>query len=216
MKSLMSLIIPAFAAIYLAACELDITSNINVSDLRAVATGYSEGETTIALVAIQIPVIDKCDNYANKLTNIMTGILTEFSPNQCRREGLKSYLFSKSGTIFNQQAILKSLYVLHHLCIASYDFLTVVPAAFHFPNCCDTLRSYKLRFPLSTSIHCRCCLISDNYNINLFRLSTICPHYMSFRHPIIRTDYARDPLSDGLLGSVAFSSGMPVYQPPVA
>ncbi len=94
MRSLFSLSAIAGALIVVAGCELDITSDVYVSDLRDVATNNTEGLTTPATIAIQIPSMDKCDEYSEKLIEIMRGILLEFTPKTCERDGMTSYLLS--------------------------------------------------------------------------------------------------------------------------
>ena len=98
-KSLRHILSPIAAALVLLAvigCELNITSDVYVSDLREVAENQTTGLTTPATIAIQIPSSDKCDEYAARLSEIMRGILLEFTPKTCKQDGMTSYLLSDS------------------------------------------------------------------------------------------------------------------------
>ena len=80
--------------IVVAGCELDVVSDLYVSDLREVAAKGTVGLSTPATIAIEIPSTKKCDEYSAKLSEIMKGILIEFSPKSCKREGMESFLMS--------------------------------------------------------------------------------------------------------------------------
>ena len=94
MRTLVFIFGIASAAIIVAGCELDIVSDVYVSDLREVATEGTVGLTTPATIAIEIPSTKKCDEYSKKLSAIMRGILIEFSPKSCKQEGMESFLMS--------------------------------------------------------------------------------------------------------------------------
>ena len=96
MRNRISAVAIASALVLLTACELDITSDVYVSDLRDVAENNTKGLTTPATIAIQIPSTDKCDEYSSKLSAIMEGILLEFAPRICKRNGMNSYLLADS------------------------------------------------------------------------------------------------------------------------
>lgn len=95
-RQVLALLGTAMILLVVIGCELNITSDVYVSDLREVAKNQTTGLTTPATIAIQIPSTDKCDEYAKRLSEIMTGILLEFTPKTCKQDGMTSYLHSDS------------------------------------------------------------------------------------------------------------------------
>lgn len=77
-----------------AGCKLDMTTDLYVSDLREVSLGSTTELTTPATIAIGIPAANECQKYAAILSDMMQGILTDFSPKGCERDGMNSYLLA--------------------------------------------------------------------------------------------------------------------------
>ena len=75
----------------LAGCKMNVTPEVYVSDLRAVAGG-EVGLTTPASIAIEVPSTDKCDEYTGKVAGVLTGILDDYEPRGCSNGGMNSYL----------------------------------------------------------------------------------------------------------------------------
>lgn len=91
MKKLLSLITVAGLVVVTAGCKLNMRSEAYVSDLRAVANGAA-GITTPATLMAEIPSHDECDKYTAAFSQVMHGLMRDFSPKGCEQEGMNSYL----------------------------------------------------------------------------------------------------------------------------
>ena len=90
-------IVKLFAAVMvivaLAGCKMNLTVDLYSTDLRAAKAGESE-LAALATLAFEVPSVKNCDEYSAKISNIMTGILDDFTPKGCRREGTESFLLA--------------------------------------------------------------------------------------------------------------------------
>ena len=79
------------AILVVAGCKLDITSELYVSDLRLVLENKSELMTP-AMIAIDIPSANACDEYTTRVDEIMEGVLEQYETRGCTNEGMESKL----------------------------------------------------------------------------------------------------------------------------
>ena len=85
-------IIFAIAAVVLTGCEMDVTPEVYVSDVREMANNGTTGLTTPATISIEIPSTNKCPEYTARVAEVMTGILDNYEPKGCTKSGMESYL----------------------------------------------------------------------------------------------------------------------------
>ena len=75
------------------ACKMNLTTDVYSTDLWDAVAG-TEGLSTPATMAFQVPSTDKCDEYTSDIAEIMTGIVGDFSPKGCKKDGMESYLLA--------------------------------------------------------------------------------------------------------------------------
>ena len=77
----------------LAACKLNVTTELYSTDLRAAMAGAPDISAP-ATMAFQIPSADDCDEHAADIGEIMAEVLVNFSPRGCESVRMESYLFA--------------------------------------------------------------------------------------------------------------------------
>ena len=87
----------AFAAVLLigfaTACKMNLTTDVYSTDLWDAASG-SKGLTAPATMAFEVPGTDDCDEHTAEISEIMLGVVDEFSPRGCERDGMESFLLA--------------------------------------------------------------------------------------------------------------------------
>ena len=90
-----------------AGCKMDLTADVYSSDVRDAMAGTA-GIASPATLAFQVPGIDKCAEHTAKIREIMTGVLKEFTPKGCKREGTDSFLLADTQLpVFNSEKAWK-------------------------------------------------------------------------------------------------------------
>lgn len=89
------------------ACKMNLTTDVYSTDLWDVAAG-SEDLTTPATMGFEVPGTDDCDEHTAEISEIMAGVVTEFHPRGCERDGMESFLLADT-----QVPILDSLSKWH-------------------------------------------------------------------------------------------------------
>ena len=77
----------------MAGCKMNLTAELYSSDLRAAKAGTPDLFAP-ATLAFQVPSVDKCDEHSASISEIMAGILDDFMPKGCKREGMESFLLA--------------------------------------------------------------------------------------------------------------------------
>ena len=85
--------VPVLVMALLAACKLNVTTELYSTDLRDVMANGAELSAPTTL-AFQVPSIDDCDEHAVKIGEIMAGVLKEFSPRGCESAQMDSFLLA--------------------------------------------------------------------------------------------------------------------------
>ena len=83
----------------LVGCRTDVTVELYSSDLDRVAKKPSETVTTPALMAIQIPSADKCNEYTPQIVEIMKGVVKDFEPKGCKSAQMDSFLLGEVSAL---------------------------------------------------------------------------------------------------------------------
>ena len=83
------------ALLFIGGCKTDVTVEVYSSDLRKVVTNKTSGLTTSMIMAIEIPSVEKCDEYAPQIADIMKGLVKSFSPQGCKRVEMESRLLAE-------------------------------------------------------------------------------------------------------------------------
>ncbi len=76
-----------------AACKMNLTTDVYSTDLWDTAVG-SEGLTAPATMAFEVPGTDDCDEHTAEISEIMSGVVNEFNPRGCERDGMESFLLA--------------------------------------------------------------------------------------------------------------------------
>ena len=76
-----------------AGCQINLTADVYTTDLRDAVAG-TEGLTAPATLAFQVPGTDDCDEHAAKISEIMEGVVSDFSPKGCESVEMNSFLLS--------------------------------------------------------------------------------------------------------------------------
>ena len=76
-----------------AGCQINLTADVYTTDLRDAVAG-TEGLTAPATMAFQVPGTDDCDEHAAKISEIMEGVVSDFSPKGCESVEMNSFLLS--------------------------------------------------------------------------------------------------------------------------
>ena len=76
-----------------AGCEFNLTADIYTTDLRDAVAG-TEGLTAPATMAFQVPGTDDCDEHTAKISEIMEGVVSDFSPKGCESVEMNSFLLA--------------------------------------------------------------------------------------------------------------------------
>ena len=84
------------------ACKMNLTTDVYSTDLRDAANGVT-GLTAPATMAFEVPGTDDCDEHSAEISAIMSGVVGEFRPRGCERNGMESFLLADT-----QVAILPS------------------------------------------------------------------------------------------------------------
>ncbi len=77
----------------LAGCQINMTSDLYSSDLRAAADGH-KGLTTPATLFLPVTSVDKCAEETAKIVAIMQGMVEPFQPKGCERQDMNSYMLA--------------------------------------------------------------------------------------------------------------------------
>ena len=80
--------------LFLVGCKTDVTIEVFSSDLRAVSTENRADMMTPMTMAIEIPSTDKCDEYGARIADVMKGLVHDFAPQGCKRNGMDSRLLA--------------------------------------------------------------------------------------------------------------------------
>ena len=88
----------AIAVLFLAGCKTNVTVEVYSSDLDMVATDKSAILTTPTQMAIEIPSVGKCAEYTPQIVDIMKGVVKDFDPKGCKRQGMESFLIGELQT----------------------------------------------------------------------------------------------------------------------
>ena len=83
----------AWALVLLVACKLDVTTELYSTDLRDAMAGATDIAAP-ATMAFQVPGADDCDEHASEISEIMAGILDDFSPRGCESVQMDSFLLA--------------------------------------------------------------------------------------------------------------------------
>ena len=84
----------AVVAIFVTAgCQINLTADIYTTDLRDAVAG-TEGLTAPATIAFQVPGTDECDEHTVKISEIMQGVVNDFSPKGCESVEMNSFLLA--------------------------------------------------------------------------------------------------------------------------
>ena len=75
----------------MAACKLNVTAELYSTDLRDVMAGATDISAP-ATIAFEIPSTNDCDEHALKISEIMAGVLEDFSPRGCENVEMDSFL----------------------------------------------------------------------------------------------------------------------------
>ena len=86
------MIVVAGLAVMLSGCKMNVTPELYLSDLRDVVENATEGLTTPAAIAVQVPSTEKCDEYTAKIGDVLTGILESYEARGCTSEDMNSWL----------------------------------------------------------------------------------------------------------------------------
>lgn len=78
---------------FAAACKMNLTTDVYPTDLWDAVAGF-EGLTAPTTMAFQVPNADDCNEHAVQISEIMFGIVEDFSPKGCGDEGMESFLFA--------------------------------------------------------------------------------------------------------------------------
>ena len=76
-----------------AACKMNLTTDVYSTDIWDAAVG-TEGLTSPATMAFEVPGIDDCDEHTAEISEIMSGVVKEFRPRGCERDGMESFLLA--------------------------------------------------------------------------------------------------------------------------
>ena len=76
-----------------AGCEINLTADIYTTDLRDAVAG-TEGLTAPATMAFQVPGTDDCDEHTASISEIMEGVVSDFSPKGCESVEMNSFLLA--------------------------------------------------------------------------------------------------------------------------
>ena len=91
MKKL-SVVVAAGLVVVLSGCKMNVTPELYLSDLRNVVENGTEGLTTPAAIAVEVPSTENCDEYSAKIGDVLTGILESYEPRGCTSGDMKSWL----------------------------------------------------------------------------------------------------------------------------
>ena len=89
MRKLLPLILLCFGAV--SACKIDVEPEVYVSDVRSVALGAT-GITTPVMLSVQVPSVDRCDEYTSSVLPMIGGMLESVVPRGCERVEIESRL----------------------------------------------------------------------------------------------------------------------------
>lgn len=76
-----------------AGCEINLTTDIYTTDLRDAVAG-TEGLSAPATMAFEVPGTDDCDEHATKISEVMAGVVNDFSPKGCESIEMDSFLLA--------------------------------------------------------------------------------------------------------------------------
>ena len=76
----------------LSACNLGVSPDLYIGDLKAVANGFEPSVLTPATLVVEIPSCDDYEEYSKRVSDVAAGMLMEFRPKGCQDEGFKDYL----------------------------------------------------------------------------------------------------------------------------
>ena len=93
MTNKLALVVAGLALAVLAGCKMNLTADLYSTDLRDAKAGTAD-LTTPATMAFQVPGTDKCDEYTTKIKDIMEGVVREFAPKGCQKDGTDSFLLA--------------------------------------------------------------------------------------------------------------------------
>lgn len=86
------LIAAAAALAVLAGCKMNVTAELYTSDLRQAAVNSESGLFAPGALAIEIPSVDKCAEYSERIGSVVGASIPGFTPRGCERSGMNSYL----------------------------------------------------------------------------------------------------------------------------
>lgn len=93
------LTVVVLALIAVSGCKLNLTADIYSTDMRAAMNGEAD-ITSPATLAFEVPSVDKCDEHAAKIQEIMAGVLDDFTPKGCKRQDMESFLLADTQMPF--------------------------------------------------------------------------------------------------------------------
>ena len=117
MKRLMGAAV-MMAIFIVAGCKMNVTADLYSTDLRAVEAGTA-GLTTPGTMAFEVPGADKCNEHAANISEIMEGVVSNFAPRGCEKDGAETFLLADTqmpllpqGTDWQNPDALFSLLVM--------------------------------------------------------------------------------------------------------
>ena len=76
------------SVIFMVGCKLDVTQELYSSDLRDVAVNATTGLMSTMTMAIEIPSVKNCEEYASKIADVMSGLIHGFVLKGCKNFGV--------------------------------------------------------------------------------------------------------------------------------
>ena len=110
-----------------AGCQINLTADVYTTDLRDAVAG-TEGLTAPATLAFQVPGTDDCDEHAAKISEIMEGVVSDFSPKGCESVEMNSFLLSDTQMpiVASEEAWNESDSLFGLLALKNDDHIAVV------------------------------------------------------------------------------------------
>lgn len=93
MRKSWTLAAACLAVLAVAGCKMNLTASLYSTDIREAASGKT-GLFAPARLSFQVPSVDECAKYTAQISEIMAGVVKDFSPRGCGKVGLDSYLLA--------------------------------------------------------------------------------------------------------------------------
>lgn len=95
MKKTLKFTAAALAIVAVSGCKMNLTADLYSSDLFDAVVG-TDDLTTSATMAFEVPGTDECEKHTAEISELMAGVVDDFSPKGCERVEMESFLLANT------------------------------------------------------------------------------------------------------------------------